>query len=155
MTIGVAWAEGVWEDASWAVGVWQQDLGDTTLPTVVLISTISDGDELRIRFSEEVTFGLGGNGGFTANMSGGAATLTYASGDGTLALIYTWSRTIEETESGTLAYTQPGDGVEDLAGNDLDTFTNFTISAWGGSGYRKFSRLINRSLARLINRSIN
>jgi hypothetical protein len=43
---------------------------------------------------------------------------------------HTWdtSRTVSGNETITLSYTQPGDGIEDDAGNDLLTFTNFVVT---------------------------
>lgn len=101
---------------------------DVTPPEVSVEPTIAtDGDSLIIVFSEGVTIGAGGNGGFTVSLSGGACTLAYASGDGTTSLTYTTSRTIGRNETGTLSYVQPGNGVEDTAGNDLASFSNEAI----------------------------
>lgn len=97
----------------------------TTEPT--LLTAISTDTALTLKFNKPISIGAGGNGGFTASMSGGAATLTYSSGDGTDELVYTWSRTIDPDETGTLDYTQPGDGLEDSGGNDVASFSTFTI----------------------------
>lgn len=83
---------------------------------------------LTLAFSENVFIGSGGNGGFTPTLSGGAATLTYASGSGSNELIYTVSRSVAFGETGTLAYTQPGNGVEDSIGSDLASLSGFTLT---------------------------
>lgn len=101
---------------------------DTVAPTVTSRTINSAGTQLSIGVSEAVTFGAGGNGGFAVTLSGGAATLSYVSGDETSTLVYALSRVVAPGETGTLAYTQPGNGVEDLAGNDLATFSGQTIT---------------------------
>jgi hypothetical protein len=82
-------------------------------------------------FTENMTAGAGGSGGFVAHMSGGAVTLTYFSGTGTTSLAFTGNRTVttSETQTGSNgAYTQPGNGWEDPANNDLASFTGHTIT---------------------------
>lgn len=108
--------------------VLNESIQDTIAPTISAAVVTNNGTTLTISSAEILSVGAGGNGGFTATMSGGAATLTYSSGDGTNSLVYTWSRTIGETETGTLNYTQPGNGIEDDAGNDLATFSSFDIT---------------------------
>ena len=102
----------------------------TTDPDVALISArvINGGDSLRMVFNRAVSFGAGGNGGFALTMSGGAVTISSPTGTGTTTLTWDTSRTIASTETGTLAYTQPGDGVE-AEGDDLATFSDFTVDA--------------------------
>jgi hypothetical protein len=61
--------------------------------------------------------------------SGGATTLTYASGSGGTSLTFNVSRTVLEAETGCVnSYTQPGNGIEDLAGNDLASFSNQAVT---------------------------
>lgn len=105
---------------------------DTIVPEIVSVVLVSS-TSLRITANEAVTFGAGGNAGWAITLSGGAATLTYASGDGTNVLLYTVSRAVAADETGTYAYTQPGDGVEDLAGNDLATIASGSIINSSGS----------------------
>jgi hypothetical protein len=101
------------------------DAPDVTAPTLSSASIPTTGDSLSIVFDETVSIGAGGNGGFTIAMSGGAVSLTYASGSGSNTLVYTTDRTIDAGETcSDFDYTQPGNGVEDAAGNDLATFTN-------------------------------
>lgn len=99
---------------------------DTVAPTLVSASIPAAGTSLSIVLSKAVRVGAGGNGGFTIAMSGGAVTLTYASGANTNTWVYTTSRTINSGETcSDFDYTQPGNGVESLyTGIDLATFTN-------------------------------
>jgi hypothetical protein len=83
-------------------------------------------------------------------MSGGAATMTYSSGSGSSSLVYTLNRTVNVGETGTVAYTQPGSGVEDMSGNDLATIGSAAVtnnsSQGGGSSPagRKVKMIIRR-----------
>lgn len=103
------------------------DTSDTTAPTVNTCTISADGTTWTFAMSESVSIGAGGNGGFATSMSGGAVTLTYVSGSGSASLVYSGNRTVQLGESGTLAYTQPGSGVEDSAGNDLANFSGKTV----------------------------
>lgn len=98
-------------------------LADTTAPTVSSRTIPTGGTTLVVVHSEIVTHGAGGNGGHTLAATGGAVTAAYASGAGTNTLTYNLSRTIASGETVTHSYTQPGNGVEDAAGNDLATFS--------------------------------
>lgn len=100
---------------------------DGSPPTVTSATIDTNGTSLTINHNETVTFGAGGNGGFAITPSGGAASLTYSSGSGSSALVYTLGRTIATNETATLAYTQPGSGVEDLSGNDLASFSGTNV----------------------------
>jgi hypothetical protein len=98
---------------------------DVTAPALVNAVIPVAGTTLQINFTESVKFGAGGNTGFTIAMSGGAVTLTYSSGENTSTLIYTTSRTVNTGETcSDFDYTQPTNGVEDQAGNDLASFLN-------------------------------
>ena len=101
-----------------------------TSPPVLVAATVQgNGTSFILSFDQAVTFGAGGNSGLTATLSGGAATLTYASGATTSSLTYTLSRTVNIGETGTLAYTQPGNGIESQIGAvDKTTFSGFTIT---------------------------
>lgn len=111
-------------------------VADVTPPTVTGATLGTNGTTVTISFDETVAVGAGGNSGFVLTPSGGAATLSYASGSGSSSLVYTASRTINAGETITLAYTQPGNGIEDAAGNDLVTFTgqSVTNNSTQGSG---------------------
>ena len=101
---------------------------DTTAPTVVSRTILADGETLEIVFDEPVKFGAGGNGGLTLTASGGAVTATYGSGADSDTLTYTLSRPVIVGETVTASYTQPGDGIEDAAGNDLASFTTQAVT---------------------------
>src|ERR1043165_3815865 len=103
-------------------------VSDVTAPTVSSATINSAGAQITFALSESVTFGAGGNSGFSLSLSGGAVTATYASGSGSSALVYALSRPVQEGETGTHAYTQPGNGVEDSAGNDLATYSGASVT---------------------------
>lgn len=96
---------------------------DVTAPAFGSATIATDGDSISIVFDEAVEFGAGSNTGFTLATNGAAVTLSYTSGTGTDTLVYATSRTISDTETLTLAYVQPGNGVQDAAGNDLASFS--------------------------------
>lgn len=125
-----AWASGAWATGAWAAGAWDESGGDTTAPTISTATIAAAGTSITLAFSETVTFGAGSNTGFalTATNGGASVTLTYASGSGSSSLVYNTSRTIKSTEVLTLAYTQPGNGVEDAAGNDLVSFSGQSVT---------------------------
>jgi hypothetical protein len=112
---------------------------DTTPPTLTSATIASNGTTFTMTFSETVAFGAGGNGGFVPTLSAGAPTLSYSSGTGSATLIYTLSATVNSGVTGTLAYTQPTNGVQDdPAGNDLATFSGTAItnnSSQGGTAF--------------------
>lgn len=101
---------------------------DTTAPTVLSLVINAAGDAFTLTASEAVKIGAGGNGGLTLASDGGAVTLTYASGSGTAALVYTPSRKVFSFEAITATYVQPGNGIEDLAGNDLASFSGTAVT---------------------------
>lgn len=110
--------------------------GDVTAPT--LQSATISGSTLRLRFDETVIVNDGT--GIALTLSGGAVTATYASGSGGTTLLYSLSRTPATDETGTLDYTNPGDGIEDLAGNDLDSIVSAAISVAGGGILYQYSQ---------------
>lgn len=101
---------------------------DTTAPTVSSANIDASGLVYTQVHSESVAIGGGGNGGLVLTASGGAATATYASGSGSTTLTWNLSRAIAQGETVTRAYTQPGNGIEDLAGNDLATFSGQAVA---------------------------
>lgn len=114
---------GIAEPASVA-GIDSDYSADVTAPTLTSATIPAAGTSISLLFSEVVNIGAGGNAGWAITMTGGAATMTYASGDGTDTLVYTLSATINSAETGTVAYTQPGNGIEDDSGNDLETIVS-------------------------------
>ncbi|MEM7002010.1 MAG: hypothetical protein AAF529_14575 [Pseudomonadota bacterium] len=109
----LAWAPDAWDAAAW---------GDLPL-AVQRVTLIDAGAQLELVFNAPAAIGVGGATGFAVTLSGGAATVAYQSGANTNTWLFTLSRVMEQAETGTLQYTQPGDGVEDLAGDDLTSFT--------------------------------
>ena len=105
-----------------------ESVADETAPAMLYFQIESGAETATVGFSEAVTHGAGGNGGWALSLSGGACTATYASGAGTSILAYTLSRPVLSNETGTATYTQPGNGVEDSAGNDLATTSNAIIN---------------------------
>lgn len=97
-------------------------VADTIAPAIKSATIGTDGVTLTIVLSEAVT----GHSGFTITPSGGAAGLTYSSGDGTDTLVFALDRTVYDTETATGDYA-PGD-VEDVAGNALETAAGFAVT---------------------------
>lgn len=95
-------------------------------PAGVTSATInSDGTSLTMVFNKSVTRNSVTP---TVSISGGSATLTYASGSGTSSHVYSISRTVMSGETGTISATlSEGDWVDsdDL---DVETFSGFTIT---------------------------
>lgn len=129
MAIGVIWDD-IWDESIWDTAIWEQAAVAT--PIISAVAVAPDGDSIVFYFNVPVTFGAGGDGGFTTSLSGGACTLTYSSGDTTTTLVYTTSRTIDIfSESGTISYTQPGDGIESVADNiDLESVSGVAITGF-------------------------
>lgn len=106
-------------------------------PTLSSATIPTGGTTLVLAFNEAVTPGAGGSTGWALSLSSGSVTATYASGAGTSSLTYNLSGTVYSGTTGTVSYTQPGNGIEDGTGNDLTTLTGFSItnnSTQGGGG---------------------
>lgn len=90
----------------------------------------TDGDSVTLTFTENVSFGSGGSGGFSLELNGSTAVaLTYSSGDGTNTLIYTTDQSVLITDAATISYVQPTDGVEkDRDGVDLLSITDQSVT---------------------------
>lgn len=104
--------------------------GDTTPPTLSTATIGTNGTTWTFVFSETVSVGAGGSAGWAVTMStAGAETLTYISGSGSATLIYSGSVEVltGETVSVGLNYTQPGNGIEDAAGNDLANVASHAV----------------------------
>ncbi len=111
-----------------ALKVGSYTVQDTTPPTLSSADIDVTGDTLTLNFNEIVGIGAGGSTGVTITPDGGAATVTYLSGAGTTSLVFDISRTILSGETVTLDYTNPGDGFEDLSGNDLATISGSSVT---------------------------
>lgn len=90
------------------------DTLDPTPPTLTSATIPTSGDTVSLLFSESVTVGAGGNGGWTLNTPTDA--MTYSSGSGSTTLVYSLASTINSTDSPTITYTQPGNGIEATTG---------------------------------------
>lgn len=97
--------------------------GGSKYPRVVSASISADGDVLTLGFSESVA----GHDGFTIDPSGGAAGLTYSSGDPGTSLVFDLDRVIEKGETVTLDYAA-GDVEADGDGDDLQDFTGRSVA---------------------------
>ena len=79
MSFGVDVRNSIGIGLSGAMSVASRTSGSTEL-TIVSAVISEDGTTLTLVFSENVSIGAGGNGGFALSASGGAATLTFAGG---------------------------------------------------------------------------
>lgn len=111
------------------------------VPSLISATISTNGTTWTLIFNKSVSVGGGGNGGFTPTMTGGADALAYSSGSGSTTLIYTGGRAVVNTETGTLAYVQPGNGIEATSGgSDVVSFgsagvTNNSTQTSGGAEY--------------------
>lgn len=117
------------EDLAWSFP-FQFTLGGAASAPVLLSARLNQArNALFLYFDQDVSIGAGGNGGVAVTPSGGAATATYSSGDGSSVLVYSLSRTIGAGETITADYTQPGDGIEgDSGGLDVATFSGQAVT---------------------------
>lgn len=99
---------------------------DTLVPTLVSATIPSAGTSITLVLSENCDVGAGGNGGWTLNTPTNA--MTYSSGDGTNTYVYTLAATIYDSDTPTVSYTQPGNGLEDVANNDLATISGAAVT---------------------------
>jgi hypothetical protein len=103
------------------------DIIDETPPTVSSRVIPTSGTTFLMGFDEAVTFA--GAVPTLTGCSGGATTLSYVSGSGTASLTFSVSRVVLGEETGCVnSYTQPGNGIEDLAGNDLASFSDQAVT---------------------------
>lgn len=106
---------------------------DGVVPTYTSSAISADGLTLVDTFSKNVVIGPGGSGGRTITLSGGTATLSSPVAS-TNTITWSFSRTVNTGETCSAnAYTQPGDGIQDSAGNDLATFTGRQADVTNGS----------------------
>ena len=104
------------------------NLGNTPgLPTVTSVTVGALGASADILFSEAITAGAGGSGGWAMLCDGQPITMTYSSGDTTSTLVYGLSPTPYAGDTCTVDYTQPGDGLENATGGDLLSFESGVV----------------------------
>jgi hypothetical protein len=100
-----------------------------TPPSLNSATINSTGTTMTLGFSVSCTTGAGGNGGVTLSASGGAVTWTYASGSGSTVYVGNLSRAILSSETVTVSYVQPGDGIESTVDQvDLADFSNEPVT---------------------------
>ena len=102
------------------------------IPTLSSAVLQSNGTDIVATWPEAVSYGAGGSGGWALTASGGAVTVTGVTGGGTTSHTLTANRTITNAETVEIAYTQPGNGAEDSAGQDVATFSGTTVNTSGG-----------------------
>ena len=100
--------------------------GDTTPPSLTSLAVASDGATIALGFSETVN----ANSAIPtlASNAGVAVTLAAPSGNGSTTLTWTLSRQVLNSEIVTASYAQPGNGIEDIAGNDLPSFSSQPVT---------------------------
>lgn len=113
-------------------GVWESlplvlQVEDTAAPTLLSVEIGASGDVVYLGFDESVQLGANGISGLALTLTGGAISLTYQSGSGTDTLTCSLSRTVSPSETGNGSYTQPGDGIKDMAGNVLANIASIAI----------------------------
>lgn len=101
---------------------------DAAAPLLQSAAINAAGTTLTLTFNEAVTIGVDGWGGFSLTLSGGTGTASYTSGDNSSTIVLALSRVVEEGETITVSYTQPGDGIQDAAGNVLASFSDETVT---------------------------
>ena len=115
-------------DGTWDRGALEYTGTDITPPAFSSASIATDGTTLTVVFGEATVVGSGGSGGMTISVDGGGSqTATYSSGSGTTSLVYTVP-TVYSGETVTVSYTNPGDGLEDAAGNDVATISAESVT---------------------------
>lgn len=132
-----------------ANNMWAAYRTPPTGPQLVSAVIGTGGTSVTYTFNVSVSIGAGGNGGMTASPSGGAATLTYASGAPGTELVYNLSRTILAGENVPGSYTQPGNGIEaTVGGEDLTSIPDLLIT--NNSTYQIPAAMSNGSRQRLF-----
>ena len=125
-------ADGFVRTGTWDIGAYKFGAGGGDPVPFINTATINTaGTQVTIVFSEAVQVGAGGPNGWVLNLSGGTITVPAQTPTGTGATrVYTFSsvRTVGNSETGTITYTQPGNGIEDLVGGDMATGTGATIT---------------------------
>lgn len=93
-----------------------------------LINTL--GTTLTLQFNKPMEFGVGGTGGFTLTNVASALTLGTPTGAGTTSIVFPLSRTAldAENEQPRLTYINPGNGLQDVNGNDLDNISLLSVN---------------------------
>lgn len=99
-------------------------------PTLSSASVDSDGLTLRLTFSRDVVHGAGAQqlDITTSFTTAGARTVIHSSTSGAV-ILYTLDRTINSGDTGTVSYTQPGNGIEAVDdGQDVASFSGQNVT---------------------------
>ena len=113
---------------TWDIGAYEFGSGtDTTAPSLFSAVIPPAGTSIVLTFNENVQFGSGGNGGWTFSASPSITVGTPTVSTSTITFPIT-NRVVSVNESVTRAYTQPNNGVEDTAGNDLANVASATVT---------------------------
>lgn len=97
---------------------------DAVAPTRVSASIDETGLILTTTHSETMVATI--TTGLALTCTGGAITATYSATNGAI-ITHSLNRVVNQGEVCTATYTQPGNGYEDVAGNDLATYTDQAI----------------------------
>ena len=124
--------------SAWTTAVVSGDsisAADTSAPTFDSASIAANGTDTTINFNENVT----GTENDTFNLdcdgaSGADVSLTYSSGSGTSALVFTAGATIQSTETCNLDFIGSANDFEDDANNDLADFDSEVVTNNSGQG---------------------
>jgi hypothetical protein len=100
-------------------------------PTLESAAIDKSGTELTLVFSESLTVGSGGATGIAVTLNSGTTTATYLRGSGSDTLVYSlWSPVMPAATVVTVAYTQPGNGLEATTGGaDVATFSGESVTS--------------------------
>lgn len=129
--------------------MWDAYRNPPTDPSLVSVTISAGGTSITFTFNVSVSIGAGGSTGMTLSPSGGAATLTYASGTGSTALVYNISRTIISGEAVLNSYVQPGNGIESTSGLvDLLSYSDLLVQ--NNSTQQQTAAMSNGSRQRLF-----
>jgi hypothetical protein len=99
-----------------------------TAPTLVSASINTAGNILTTVFSVAVTVPPTTTAMVLTGSVSGADAAAYATGSGTSVILWNLADIITDPETCTLAYTQPGNGIQDLIGTDLATFSGTAVT---------------------------
>lgn len=113
-----------------AIAVHSLVVADIDAPVLLNATINAAGTQLTLTSDEDVVLGAdGADAGLVIAMSGGAITASYLSGAGSPNLVYNLSRVVIGAETGTIDYTQPGDGIQDDASqpNLLASLAGFSV----------------------------
>lgn len=107
---------------TWIAAGFDISAADEDPPTIDSITVSADGSTVTFVLSEIVT----NHAGLSISMTGGSVSLTYESGEGSEALVYSSSRTIYQGQTGTGAASSSD--IEDAAANTLANVSGVSVT---------------------------